>query len=256
MRPRLTPLLLLVAMAGLPAAAQETQADAAAEADATTTAETGAETGAAAEAATDAGAETETTADPSEAGTAVEAQPEAETGTPRSSVEDALDTGEAEQAPGTNRRDDNTFVKAEEGDWQVECIRLEDGSEGPCQLYQLLRAGEGNPVAEARVFKVEGGGQVVAGANIIVPLETLLTQKLTIAVDGGQAKRYDFAFCTQIGCIARIGFTQEDLDRFKRGAVAKVSIVPALAPDQRVVTDMSLSGFTAGFDQLAPIPAP
>ncbi|MHA6344103.1 invasion associated locus B family protein [Roseivivax sp. CAU 1761] len=246
MRPRLTHLSLIALMAATPAFAQD-EAEGTAQApaaEAGETTETAPETGNADAAGEAAGTEE-----------APEAPAAAETGG-TSPVDDALDTGIAEPGEAVGQRQDNTFVKSEEGDWKVECIRLEDGSEGPCQLYQLLRAGEDNPVAEARIFKVEGGGQVVAGANVIVPLETLLTQKLTIAVDGGQAKRYDFAFCTQIGCIARIGFTQEDLNGFKRGAVANVSIVPALAPDQRVVTEMSLSGFTAGFDQLTPIPSP
>ena len=32
--------------------------------------------------------------------------------------------------------------------------------------------------------------------------------------------------------------------------VANVTIVPALAPDQRVTVTMSLSGFTAAFDEI------
>ncbi|ETX30753.1 invasion associated locus B family protein [Roseivivax isoporae] len=226
---RLTHLALIAAMSAAPAFAQDATTG--------TTPEAEAPAGAAQDQGTEAPAgET--------------AAPEAQTGDADEGVQNALDTGEAVNAQPDQ---DRTFIKSEEGEWQVECVRLPDGSEGPCQLFQLLEAAEGNPVAEARIFKVEGGGQVVAGANMIVPLETLLTQKLTIAVDNGQAKRYDFAFCTQIGCIARIGFTQEDVNQFRRGAVARVSIVPALAPDQQVVTEMSLSGFTAGFDALEPI---
>jgi invasion protein IalB len=82
-----------------------------------------------------------------------------------------------------------------------------------------------------------------------VPLETLLIQKLSIAVDGGQPKRYDFSFCTQVGCYARVGFTEEDVARFKAGRGATITIVPAMAPDQQVTLDMSLSGFTASFDE-------
>lgn len=242
MTPRLIQLSLIALLAATPALAQDDTGDAAAEdapATETTTGETPTQ---------DAPAD-EAPAEPAQDGDA------ATNG--NNAVGDALDTGESvSDAVSPTPSDERTFVKAEEEDWKIECIRLEDGSEGPCQLYQLLKAGDDNPVAEARLFKVDGGGQVVAGANFIVPLETLLTQKLTISVDGGQAKRYDFAFCTQIGCIARVGFTAADLNQFKRGVSAKVSIVPALAPDQRVTTTMSLAGFTAGYDQLTPIPAP
>ena len=36
------------------------------------------------------------------------------------------------------------------------------------------------------------------------------------------------------------------MNTFKRGNLAKITIVPVAAPDQKVVLDVSLSGFTAG----------
>ncbi|MFD1341844.1 invasion associated locus B family protein [Litorisediminicola beolgyonensis] len=179
--------------------------------------------------------------------------PAAEAPANGSAVSDALDLGQTDGEAAPAAQEDPSYIKAETGDWRVECLRVPEGQTEPCQLYQLLEGADGASVAEARLFKVEGG-EVAGGANIIVPLETLLTQKLAIQVDGGATKRYDFAFCTQIGCLARIGFTAQDIAAFKAGNVAKVSIVPALAPDQRVTVEMSLSGFTAGFDQLEPLP--
>ena len=90
---------------------------------------------------------------------------------------------------------------------------------------------------------------------IVAPLETLLTEELTISVDGTAARRYPFTFCNQAGCVARIGFTAEEVAQFKAGNVAQLSIVPAAAPDQRVDLAISLTGFTAGYDsteQVAP----
>ncbi|MEC7670337.1 MAG: invasion associated locus B family protein, partial [Pseudomonadota bacterium] len=72
----------------------------------------------------------------------------------------------------------------------------------------------------------------------------------TVQVDGGQAKRYDFAFCAQMGCVARVGFLPQDIASFKAGNVANVTIVPAAAPDQKVTVPMSLTGFTAAYDSL------
>ena len=117
-------------------------------------------------------------------------------------------------------------------------------------MYQLLTDGQGTSVAEISLFRLAGGGQVVAGATFVVPLETLLTEKLTLQVDAGQAKRYDFSFCTKIGCYARVGFTAQDIAGFKAGNVAKIGITPALAPDQKVTLEMSLKGFTASFDKV------
>jgi invasion protein IalB len=41
----------------------------------------------------------------------------------------------------------------------------------------------------------------------------------------------------------------------KRGNVAKLTIVPAVAPGQKVELDVSLSGFTAGFARLQELSA-
>lgn len=138
------------------------------------------------------------------------------------------------------------FVQAYDS-WELRCKKAADGSD-PCNLYQLLKDGTGNPVAEISLFALPDGQEAVAGANVIAPLETLLTRNLGLAIDGAQAKVYPFAFCTKDGCIARLGFTAEEIAAMQKGAVAKVTIVPAAAPDKEVVLAISLKGFTAGFD--------
>ena len=84
-----------------------------------------------------------------------------------------------------------------------------------------------------------------------MPLETLLTANLMLTIDTSKAKVYPFTFCGQIGCIARIGFTAEEVAQFKKGAKATMTIVPAAAPDQQVDLDVSLKGFTSGYDAVA-----
>ena len=83
---------------------------------------------------------------------------------------------------------------------------------------------------------------------VVVPLETALPQQITLSVDGGKARRYPYSFCSQVGCYARVGFTSEDIASFKLGNAATVTIVPALAPDQKVELVLSLTGFTAAYD--------
>lgn len=140
--------------------------------------------------------------------------------------------------------------------WELRCVRTEDGSD-PCQLYQLLKDKEtAKPVAEISLLALPEGGEAVAGATIIVPLETLLTQQLNITVDKGKTKRYPFTFCADVGCVARVGFTKEDIDGFKKGNVAVVSVVPVAAPDRTVDVEISLKGFTAGLDAVAKANAP
>ena len=143
------------------------------------------------------------------------------------------------------------YVKEEHGSWQIRCIRTTSGVD-PCQLYQLLRDDEDNRVSEFSLFPLTPPqGDAVAGGNIITPLETLLTQAVTLQIDTGEPRRYPFTFCTPAGCFARIGYSAADIDRFKRGRNATVSIVPVIAPDQRISLTVSLTGFTAGYDALA-----
>ena len=155
----------------------------------------------------------------------------------------SLGTTDGENQVGT------TYIKESHGDWQVRCIRAKEGQD-PCQLYQLMVDGNGTAVAEINMFLVPESDKVAGGAAIITPLETLLTANLRMGVDSGEVKVYPFAFCRTIGCFSRIGLTDPEIAAFKRGAAARVTIVPAAAPDQKVELSASLTGFTAGWNAL------
>ncbi|MEM7470163.1 MAG: invasion associated locus B family protein [Pseudomonadota bacterium] len=168
-----------------------------------------------------------------------EAPAETEEPAPRA---DGLSTGQEESPVG------ETYVKSEHGDWDLRCIRAPEGQKEPCQLYQLLEDQNGQSVAEINLFPLPPEDQLEAGATIVTPLETLLTQQLRLSVDTGKAKVYPFTFCTQIGCFSRIGLTADDIASFKRGNEGKIVVVPMRAPDQQVQLSISLTGFTAAFD--------
>lgn len=194
-----------------------------------------AETPAAPEAPTEAEA-------PADAETPAEAEAPAETEAPAAEAPAA----EAPAAP-EGERPGQPYVAETHGDWSLRCMRVPEGEAEPCQLYQLLEDGEGNAVAEVTVLPLSAESQAAAGVTVVAPLETLLTEQLSVSIDGGQAARYPFGFCNRAGCVARFGLSQPQLDAFKRGAKGTLRIVPAAAPDQEVLLDMSLSGFTAGF---------
>ncbi len=172
-----------------------------------------------------------------------EQAPAPETAGQEAQPEEQLDLGRTAQQ-------DQNYIKDEYGDWQLRCFRS-GAEEDPCQMYQLLTEEGGNPIAEFSLFRLPEGAQAVAGATIVVPLGTLLSEELKLSVDGGRAKTYAFSFCTMVGCYARIGFTQAEIDAFKAGANANLQIVPAQAPDQVVDINASLSGFTAAFDNVS-----
>lgn len=168
---------------------------------------------------------------------------------PASPAAPDLNMGQTEGQPAADGPG-STYVASTHGAWEQRCVRTEDGKD-PCQLYQLLKDGEGNSVAEISLFALPAGQQAAAGATIIAPLETLLTAQLSMKVDTAAAKVYPFTWCSQVGCVARVGFTQAEVDGFKRGNKATITIVPVVAPDQKVNLDVSLSGFTAGYDAVA-----
>lgn len=176
---------------------------------------------------------------------AQETASEEETPSTVPSAEGDLNLGEDTSTPEVGQ----TYVREVEQDWEIQCVRTESGEDEPCQMYQLLQNEAGNPVAEVSLFKLPQGGQAVAGATVIVPLETALQAQLRIAVDGAQSKRYPYSLCNQVGCFARIGLTQSDLNGFKKGAKAVVTIVPFVAQDQKIQLEMSLKGFTASYDK-------
>lgn len=143
----------------------------------------------------------------------------------------------------------STYTAAKFEAWEQRCVRSKSGID-PCQLYMLLKDGEGNSVAELTLFGLpkDSGGPAVAGATLIAPLETLLTTGMTMQIDTSKPKIYPFTFCAALGCVARLGFTAEEVAQMKQGANAVITIVPFVAPDQKVVLTASLKGFTAGFD--------
>ena len=162
-------------------------------------------------------------------------------------IEEQLSLGEdADKDPELGK----PYTKEVIGAWEMRCIKTEEEVD-PCQMYQLLDDGQGAPVAEVSLFRLPDGGKVEAGATVVVPLETSLPQQLLVSVDGAKARRYPYAFCNPVGCYVRLGLTKEDVASFKRGKAAVITIVPALAPDQKVELNLSLEGFTASFDKVS-----
>lgn len=168
--------------------------------------------------------------------------------TTESGAEIGLDMGtdtEAENQLG------QLYLKETHGDWEIRCVRTETPEQDPCQMNQTLTDSEGNAVSEISLFPLpEAQAPAVAGATVAVPLMTLLTEDVRIAVDGGSERRYKFTWCDAQGCYARIGFRAEEVSAFRAGAGATVTIVPVAAPDQQVVLPLSLVGFTAAFESL------
>ncbi|MBD3787807.1 MAG: invasion associated locus B family protein, partial [Sphingomonadales bacterium] len=147
----------------------------------------------------------------------------------------------AEDGPGT------TYIAETHGDWSIQCARTVEGTD-PCQMYQLLKDANGTSVADISIFPLPAGGKAVAGATIMTPLETLLTQNLALKIDAQEPKVYPYSFCAPMGCISRVGLTPGELDSFRKGNKVMMQIVPVATPDKPVQLTISLKGFTAAYD--------
>ena len=141
------------------------------------------------------------------------------------------------------------YVKATFEAWEQRCMKTEAGIE-PCELYTLLKDDQGSAVAEFSIYGLPPGteGPAVAGANFMAPLETLLTAGISLQIDAAEAKAYPFSVCSTAGCMARLGFTAEEIEALKQGGEVTITLVPFIAPDQKVTLKMSLKGFTAGLE--------
>lgn len=143
------------------------------------------------------------------------------------------------------------FVKSTHNDWTIRCLKADQGMD-PCELYQLLKDSEGNSVAEMSLIPIKNNKDVAAGATLVAPLETDLLQGLGFAVGTAEPRGYPFSFCAPVGCVARLGLTQAELDTLKRGKDATLSLLPFGGDRSKPVRlTLSLSGFTAAFDELS-----
>ena len=144
----------------------------------------------------------------------------------------------------------DSYYDSQYDDWSIKCIKAPEDIPDPCQLYQQLYDSTFNPVADIHIFNLEEDSITEMGGSLTTPLETLLPPGIILSVDGGARKVYQFSFCISSGCIARIGFTADDIISFKKGNFAHAYIYSARNPDFEVKATLSLKGFTAAFKAL------
>lgn len=236
---RLTALALVAALGAIPALAQDSGAEAPATDAANAVVDEGA---AAAQEATEAATSAdEAPTDGADAMSEAAAPEPAQAETP--AAPEAPAPAEAEQSALGQ-----PYVAEVAGDWQIECLRTTLEAD-PCRMVQIL-LDQGNPTVRVEIITLPEGSPAPAVATFYSPLETLLSEQITLSVDGGQASKHMFNYCTPQFCIAQVPFAENAIAAFKRGNVAQASIVPLQAPDQRADLKMSLTGFTAGYDRL------
>ena len=152
----------------------------------------------------------------------------------------------------TIREPGEIYLAGNKGDWNVRCITGNPGEIDKCEIQQLLFLNENTPVADISIFKLPEGERAVAAANVMVPLETLLTKKFRFAFSEGSIKEFPYSFCNKNGCLVRMGLLKEDIEAMKKGSSSKLSITHVSSPEASINLSLSLNGFTAAFDTIRP----
>ncbi|MGF1503018.1 MAG: invasion associated locus B family protein [Paracoccaceae bacterium] len=141
------------------------------------------------------------------------------------------------------------------GDWDIRCATDPEANREVCVMHQVGKGPAGNDVLEVRVRKLDGvqtneGQTVPAAIQIAAPLGVLLRSGVRVQVDGNQTRAAGFEICVPGRCLVRDAMTTDFLNEMKRGSTARMTVV---SPQQGEVTvNVSLSGFTAAFNNLNP----
>ena len=152
----------------------------------------------------------------------------------------------------TLRKPGEIYLAGNKGDWNVRCVTGNPGEIDKCEIQQLIFLNENTPIVDISIFKLPKGEMAIAAANVMVPLETLLTKKFRFAFSKETVKEFPYSFCNQNGCLVRMGLLEEDIEALRKGKSSELAITHISSPDSSIELNLSLDGFTAAFDIIKP----
>ena len=152
----------------------------------------------------------------------------------------------------TLRKPGEIYLAGNKGDWNVRCVTGNPGEIDKCEIQQLIFLNENTPIVDISIFKLPKGEMAIAAANVMVPLETLLTKKFRFAFSKETVKEFPYSFCNQNGCLVRMGLLEEDIEALRNGKSSELAITHISSPDSSIELNLSLDGFTAAFDIIKP----
>ena len=141
------------------------------------------------------------------------------------------------------------YIKERFENWKLKCIKPLNSVER-CEANQIIFNQKQQPVAEISIIKLPKGQVAAAAATIIVPLETILSEGLVLAIQELEPKKYQFKFCNSLGCYSQIGLTDDEVEALKRKEKASIFLKHISSGDQQIVIPMSLDGFTKTFSNV------
>ena len=138
------------------------------------------------------------------------------------------------------------YIKETNKDWNLKCIAPKNSIER-CEANQIIVNDKKQPVAEISIFKLSDNQVAEAAATIIVPLETILSEGLILAIQDLEPKKYQFKFCNHLGCYSQIGLIKEEVEALKNKERASIYLKHISSGDQQVIIPISLDGFMKTF---------
>ena len=141
------------------------------------------------------------------------------------------------------------YIKERFENWTLKCIKPVNSIER-CEANQIIFNQKQQPVAEISIIKLPKGQVAAAAATIIVPLETILSEGLVLAIQELEPKKYQFKFCNSLGCYSQIGLTDNEVEALKKRKKASIFLKHISSGDQQIVIPMSLDGFTKTFSNV------
>ena len=141
------------------------------------------------------------------------------------------------------------YIKERFENWTLKCIKPVNSVER-CEANQIIFNQKKQPVAEISIIKLPKGQVAAAAATIIVPLETILSEGLVLAIQELEPKKYQFKFCNSLGCYSQIGLTDDEVEALKKKEKASIVLKHISSGDQQIVIPMSLNGFTKTFSNV------
>ena len=166
-------------------------------------------------------------------------------------------TGNAEEADNLSINDAmagepqkiQPYIKETIKDWNLKCVAPQNSIER-CEANQIIFNDKKQPVAEISIFKLSDNQVAEAAATVIVPLETILSEGLILAIQDLEPKKYQFKFCNSLGCYSQIGLTKEEVEALKNKERASIYLKHISSGDQQVIIPISLVGFMKTFSKV------
>ncbi|NRA87315.1 MAG: invasion associated locus B family protein [Rhizobiales bacterium] len=155
-------------------------------------------------------------------------------------------------APRPNQKFDDWLFHctnvAVQGD--VENLSTEAPEKETCALYQSLAARNRPRFGVVVLFEKYTGAQnpdtkIVATIKMLAPLGILLTQGITLTIDGEKLGSTPLFRCLPNGCTSATNITEATMAKFIAGETATITIF--LTPDDGIAIPIKLSGLKDGF---------